>query len=509
METIGGLLERNARCYPEHEAFVCGERRLTHRQFYQSACRLAAGLHRLGMRRQDRVAILSGNCLEYFQLEAAAEVAGYIAALVNWRLAPPEIAQILKDAAPRVVVFEQQYHSVVESLRPRLSSVDRYVCIGTPPDWAMSLDALAESGEGEPPPQRARPDDYVYLYYTSGTTGRPKGVPWTQRAACASARMAAANSELTPDCRVLQVTPAFHIGGKGYPLAAMWVGGTVVLHRAFDPVKMLETIHKERITFTFMVAAMLQAVLDVRDLGSYDISSLRNICTAAAPIPVPLLKRGIAALGPVFSIQYGMTEAGSVAVMSRHEVNPDGSPDQIRRLASVGHAVADIDFRLVDEQGHDCPVGQPGEVVIRSESLFGGYWNDSAATVEAIRDGWYFTGDMGVLDEENYLFLVDRKKDMIISGGENIYSREVEEALLSHPQVAEAAVIGVPDPKWVESVKGVVVCKPGGSVDESGLIAHCKSQIASYKCPKRIEFVTELPRTASGKINKVALRERG
>src|SRR5271165_353333 len=262
METIGGLLERNARSYPEQEAFVYGERRLSHRQFYQSACRLAGGLHRLGMRRQDRVAILSGNCLEYFELEAAAEVAGYIAVLVNWRLAPPEIAQILKDAAPRVVVFEQQYDSVIDLLRPHLPSVTRYVCIGTAPDWAMSLDALAKSGDPDAAPLRARPDDYVYLYYTSGTTGRPKGVPWTQRAACASARMAAANSEFTGDCRVLQLTPAFHIGGKGYPLGALWAGGTVVLQRAFDPARMLETIQRERITFTFMVAAMLQAVLE-------------------------------------------------------------------------------------------------------------------------------------------------------------------------------------------------------------------------------------------------------
>jgi acyl-CoA synthetase (AMP-forming)/AMP-acid ligase II len=508
METISGLLERNAGAYPDKEAFIHGECRLTHRQFFEQACRLASGLHQLGMRRQDRFAILAMNCLEYFELDAAAAVGGYLAAQINFRLAPPEIAYVLKDAAPRVVVFEAQYAEIVGGLRARLPDVERWVCIGPAPEWAMSVEELAASGDVAGPPFRGRAGDFLYLYYTSGTTGKPKGVPWTQRMVAAAGRMCALASEFSGDTRVLQVTPAFHIGGKGYPLGAAWLGGTTVLHRTFDPLSMLETIQRERITFTFMVAAMLQAVLDVPNVGGYDVSSLRSICSASAPIPVPLLKRGIEVLGPVFSVQYGMTEAGNVAALPRHEVNPDGTPDQVRRLASVGHVVPEVDFRVVDDQGRDCPPGAPGEVVIRSEAQLPFYWNNSVATLEAIRDGWYHTGDIGVLDDEQYLFLVDRKRDMIISGGENVYSREVEEALAAHPDVVEASVIGVPDPKWVEAVKAVVVRRPGGSVDEAGLIAHCKTLIAGYKCPKSIAFVDELPRIATGKINKVALRDR-
>jgi acyl-CoA synthetase (AMP-forming)/AMP-acid ligase II len=508
MDTIGGLLERNARCYPDREAFACGERRLTHWQLYERALRLASGLYRLGMRRQDRVAILSMNCLEYYETEAAAEVAGYIAALVNFRLAPPEIAYILKDIAPRVLVFEEQYREVMDNLRAQLPGVEHYVCIGTPPDWATSFEQLAQSGDAAGPPLRAEPHDYVYLYYTSGTTGKPKGVPWSQRAAYASARDTAAVTEFNGETRVLQVTPAFHIGGKGFPMGAMFAAGSVVLDRGFDPVRMLETIQRERITNTFMVAAMLQAVLDVPGVRTYDLSSVRTIVSAAAPIPVPLLRRGIELLGPVFSIQYGMTEAGCVGSMPRHEVNPDGTPAQVRRLASVGHVVAQIDFRLLDAQGRQCGVGEPGEVVIRSESQFQGYWNNTVATLEAIRDGWYYTGDMGVLDEEGYLFLVDRKKDMIISGGENIYSREVEEALNSHPDVVEVSVIGVSDSKWVEAVKAVVVRRGGSDLNEAALIRFCRTLIAGYKCPKTVEFVDQLPRTATGKIDKMALRGR-
>jgi acyl-CoA synthetase (AMP-forming)/AMP-acid ligase II len=508
METISGLLERNARAYPNREALIFGERRRSHRQFFDQACRLASGLHKLGMRRQDRLAILAMNCLEYFELDAAAAVGGYLAAQINFRLAPPEIAYVLKDAAPRVVVFEAQFADVIDGLRARLPDVERYVCIGPAPDWAISVEEVAASGDVAGPPFRGRAGDFLYLYYTSGTTGKPKGVPWSQRMVIASARMCALASEFSGDTRLLQVTPAFHIGGKGYPLAAAWVGGTTVLHRAFEPLQMLETIQRERITFTFMVAAMLQAVLDVPGVGAYDVSSLRNICSASAPIPVPLLQRGIELLGPVFSVQYGMTEAGSVAALPKHEVNPAGTPDQLRRLASVGHVVPDVDFRVVDDEGRDCAPGVPGEVLIRSEAQLPFYWNNSVATLEAIRDGWYHTGDIGVLDGEQYLFLVDRKKDMIISGGENVYSREVEEALAAHPDVAEAAVIGVPDPKWVEAVKAVVVRRPGRSIDEAALIAHCKALIASYKCPKSVAFADELPRIATGKINKVALRDR-
>jgi len=249
-------------------------------------------------------------------------------------------------------------------------------------------------------------------------------------------------------------------------------------------------------------------VLAVPDLSSYNLSSIRMIVTAAAPIPVSVLRRGIELLGRVFSIQYGCTEVGGISVLPRWEVDPNGSAADIRRLASVGHIPPEVDFRLVDERGELCPTGQPGEVLVRTQAMFDGYWNNMPATLEAIRDGWYYTGDIGVLDEERYLFLVDRKKDMIISGGENIYSREVEEALASHADVVDAAVIGVPHPKWVEAVKAIVIVRAGAHLTEDALMSHCKTRIAGYKCPKSIEFVAELPRLATGKLDKPALRAR-
>jgi acyl-CoA synthetase (AMP-forming)/AMP-acid ligase II len=364
-----------------------------------------------------------------------------------------------------------------------------------------------DRGLVEGPPLRSRADDYAYLMYTSGTTGRPKGVVRTHHAMCATAESCALVTEFKGSTRVLQTTPAFHIGGVGFVNSAAWVGGTTIVHQGFDPVAVVRAVQEEGVTFTFMVAQMLQALLDVPGVADFNLRSLEHVVTAAAPIPVPLLKRAMDLLGPIFSIQYGMTESNA-CFLSRHEVVAEGTPEQLHRLESVGHPCPGIELRIVDEQDQDCAVGAPGEVVLRSATQLSNYWNNSIATTEALRNGWYHTGDMGYQDAQGYVFLVDRKKDMIISGGENIYSREVEVALELHPMVIESAVIGIADPRWGESVKAIVVLSPGADLGEQELIAHCKAVLASYKCPKTVEFIDELPRMATGKINKVVLRER-
>ncbi|NQE47238.1 class I adenylate-forming enzyme family protein [Herbaspirillum rubrisubalbicans] len=507
MKTLGEIIERNARFYPDKEALVDDRRRVTYAQLLKRAKRLSSTFYANGLRRQDRVAILSMNCVEYYEAYRACELAGYILATVNFRLVAREIAWILKDAAPRVLIFEAQYTTLVEELRATLPDVELFICIGAAPAWAMSFEDAMAAGSAEGPSQRATPQDYAYLLYTSGTTGHPKGVVRTHAAMCTTAEICAMSSEFHSGTRLLQTTPAFHVGGIGYVNSAAWVGGTTVIQRGFDPVGMLRAIESESITFTFMVAAMLQAVLDVPGVQDYKLSSIEGIVTAAAPVPVPLLVRGIELLGPVFSVQYGMTEANACA-LPRTLVQPVGTPEQVRRLASVGHPQARVELRIVDDHDNDCAPGEKGEVWLRTDTQLSGYWNNSPATVEALRDGWYRTGDMGYQDDEGYVFLIDRKKDMIISGGENIYSREVEDALLEHPAVQEVAVIGVPHEKWGECVKAIVVLRPGRNVEETDLISHCRGQIASYKCPKSVAFVNELPRIATGKVSKAALRER-
>jgi acyl-CoA synthetase (AMP-forming)/AMP-acid ligase II len=507
MRTIGELLERNARFYPNKEALVCGGRRLTWRELVQRATQLADGLHQLGLQRQDRVAILSMNCPEYMELLSAGDIAGYIVATVNFRLAAPEVQWLLGDCTPRILVFEAQYAELVDNLRARLPHIQSYICIGgVAPSWALAFEAVLESGAAIGPPFRSQPEDFGPLVYTSGTTGRPKGALRSQWRWLATAEGGAYASDFTSDTRALLATPAFHVGVIGYALQAAWHAGTVVLHRSFNADEILQAIEAERITFTFVVSAMLQALLDSPRIGDADVSSMRNIVTAAAPVPVPLLKRAVARLGPIFSVQYGATETAGT-MMFAHEVKPDGDERDVRRIASVGHSGPRTKIRTVDDAGIDCPVGVAGEVWTHTDQRFDAYWNNTAATLEALRDGWYRTGDVGYLDEDGYLFLVDRKKDMIISGGENIYSREVEEAVQAYPGVQEAAVIGVPDAKWGEVVKAYVVCASGATADADLVIAHCKRLIASYKCPKQVEVVEALPRVASGKVNKVALRD--
>jgi acyl-CoA synthetase (AMP-forming)/AMP-acid ligase II len=255
------------------------------------------------------------------------------------------------------------------------------------------------------------------------------------------------------------------------------------------------------------VAAMIQAVIDHPRFGEFDVSSLRQIMSASAPIPVPLLKRAMEAFGPIFFIAYGATETGTICQLDQHELRPSGTPVEITRLGSVGHVIPEEEGAILDEEGLECAPGEVGEMCFKSP-IFDCYWNNSVATLEATRGGWFHTGDLGFADEEGYVFLVDRKKDVIISGGENIYSREVEDAIYRHPAVLEVGVIGIPDDKWGEVVKAVVVLRPGQEITKVDLDAFCGTQIARYKCPKRIDFVGELPHLGNGKLDKVSLRKQ-
>ena len=307
--------------------------------------------------------------------------------------------------------------------------------------------------------------------------------------------------------KILLSMPLFHIGARSQGGAATYVGGTLVVHRAFQPEEILKTVERERITQIHLAPTMVQAVLDVPNNERYDLSSIKTLNYAAAPMPFTLLQRAMKRFGPVLINGYGQTE-GAGTVLRKHYHRPDGSEQDLKRLTSIGQPTLDAEAKIVDDKDQGLASGQVGEICLRSPQVMLGYWNDSAATMDTLRGGWLHTGDMGYMDEDGFVYLVDRKKDMIVSGGENIYSREVEEALLTHAAIADAAVIGVAGSYWGESVKAVVVLKHGAQVQAQELIAHCKTRIASYKCPKSVEFVHELPRLPSGKVSKVTLREQ-
>jgi len=505
LATIGRMIEVNERRVGNEVAFVYGDQRPTFGEFAQKSRRLASALHRLGCRRQDRVALLAENRLETCDVYGACELAGYITATVNYRLAPPEMLHVITDSAAQVIVFEDKYAPILEMLRPKLENVRHYICIGETPDWAVGIEEVAASGDNDGPPYRATEDDIAYLIYTSGTTGRAKGCMLGQKGQLRVSQACSTDLGISNIDRTLLAMPLVHVGAKVVQLASHWQGAAAVILNKFEPEAYLNILEREKITVGHLAPTMIQMLLEHPLAEKANVSSLRVVLYSASPMPTPVLRRAIKVFGNVFHQQYGLTEgAGTSLHAVRHK--PDGDEKDQRRLGSAGIPFAGVEVRITAEDGSECPQGEPGEICLRGESLMCGYWNNSAATIDALRDGWLRTGDVGRLDEDGYLYLVDRKKDMIISGGQNIYSREVEEALFAHPSILEAAVIGVPDQKWGETVCAVIVRRAGATLTETDVIAHCRANLASYKKPTSVIFIEELPKLASGKVSKRELR---
>ena len=504
MRTLLDLYERNATLYPDRTAFVCDDRRESYAELLARMRRLASAIERAGVGRQERVGIFALNSIECLESYGACDTGAFIAAALNYRSAAPELVYLLNHSTPSLLIFDETFTALVDSVRDRADSVRRYVCIGDKaPEWATGFEDFITEGDVAGPSFRPKPEDFCTIFYTSGTTGRPKGVPYRHDAQIICAERTARSEEAS----LLQISPAFHVGGRCAALGPLWVCGKVVLHRSFDATAVLEAIERERINATFMVPMMMQAILDHPDLDHYDLSSLEWVMAASTAIPPPLLARAIEKIGQVFYVAYGSTEGGGMTRLRRIETRADGPPEMTARLASVGHAETPVEIRLLDDDGNEVPQGDVGEVCVRSY-CFVGYWNDPVATAAAMHGDFVRTGDMGRFDERRYLYLVDRKKDMIISGGENIYSREVEDALSLHPAVREVGVIGIPDATWGERVIAVVSLRAGEAVDAATLIAHSQTHIARYKCPKEVVIVDALPLSATGKIDKVALRSR-
>ena len=495
------MVTRNARLHGPDDFLAFEGRRWTHAESHARALRLASALYKAGCVRQDRVSILAMNCPEYLDLFAANWIAGVVTATVNFRLAAPEIKHILQDSAPKVLIFEAQYAAMIGAMRVSLASVQTWICIGDCPAWAIPFEDFLAGGDAKGPPIRSEPEDIALLIYTSGTTGRPKGAMRSHACELACGLGMMTSMDVRPRGRMLEVMPFFHAGAQSSAMAQMWRGGTIYLHRSFDPLTVLQAIERDRLTHLHFVPTMIQALIDHPEFSSFDLSSVETLLYAAAPMPVSLLRRALTKFGPVFVGAWGMTEGGGT-FLPKHAHDPDNP----RLLASIGQMQQYGEMRIVGDDGRDCEPGQPGEIRIKSRHQFSGYWNMPEATAEAIVEGWLKTGDMGYFDEHENLFLVDRRKDMIISGGENIYSIEVENALAEHAAVASVAVIGVADGRWGEAVRAIVVVKSGMSATEAELIAHAGELIAGYKKPKSVVFADALPVLASGKIDKKALR---
>jgi acyl-CoA synthetase (AMP-forming)/AMP-acid ligase II len=508
LRTLADVVERNARMHADTAFLVFGAQRLTFRGYADRARQLASALHAGGLKPQDRVGLLGMNCTEYLEIYGVGEVAPFVIAPVNFRLAAPEILYILRDSAPNVLFFEKQYEATIEALRDQLPSVQRYVCFGgAAPAWAEDYASVVESGSTDGPGLEVLPEHLHAIVYTSGTTGRPKGAMVTHAAFLALGFDWARELAADAGDRILLCMPFFHVGARSQGYALTCVGGTMHILRAFDSQAILQTIERERITQLHLAPTLVQQVLDHPGQERFDLSSLKTLNYAAAPMPFTVLQRALGRFGRIMINGFGQTE-GAGCVLKKFYHRPEGDARDLKRLTSVGQATSATRVVILDDDDSEVPVGTIGEICFRAPTVMLGYWNNSIATHETLRNGWLHTGDVGYMDEDGFIYLADRKKDMIVSGGENVYSREVEEALMSHPVVQDAAVIGVPDERWGEAVLGIVVLKSGQTTDAETLLRHCRGRIAGYKCPKRIEFVPQLPRLPSGKISKVALREQ-
>jgi acyl-CoA synthetase (AMP-forming)/AMP-acid ligase II len=474
----------------------------------QSATRRIAGrLRQAGLAPGERIAVLAKNGLKYVLLFYAASRAGLTLVPLNTRLAPEEWAFILADAQPRVLLVGSPFVSSVEALADLPAQLITFETSGVPsPGWQAFETWLMSAEANDQPDVGPDEDRDVLQLYTSATTGRPKGAVLTQRAVCANIDQIGEAIATPPGERSLVVAPLFHAAVVPSTFAPLARGGSVVIHPDFRARDVLRSIAEEHIGYAVLVPAMLQLCLaEVHTEQRFE--ALRLVYYGSSPIAEPTLRQAIASFGCGFMQSYGMTEATqSVTFLTPadHLRGLDGRPELLQSAGRPAHAT---EIRVVDPDDRPLPVDVPGEIVVRGPQLMRGYWNQPAATTETLRNGWLHTGDIGTLDAGGFLTIRDRLKDMIVSGGENVYPRAIEDVLMRHATVADAAVIGIPDPRWGEAVKAVIVARPGTTPTADELIAHCRQYVGGFELPRSVDFVETLPRNAAGKVLKRVLRE--
>ncbi|HKF38394.1 MAG TPA: long-chain-fatty-acid--CoA ligase, partial [Ktedonobacteraceae bacterium] len=437
---------------------------------------------------------------------------GAVIVPLNIRLARPEIIYILNDSESKLLAVDKAFAPYAVG-RDTFSTVESVVFNGdeTPAGMINYEDVISKGSHmQESVDQEMDDDDLAGLFYTGGTTGRAKGVMLSHKNVISNAINGFVAIGTTGQDKWLHAAPMFHLADVGAIFGLTMLGATHVFIPMFNPLHVLQAIQNEKVTLTVLVPAMLNAVLNHPEVDNYDLSSLRRLIYGASPMPVEWLRQGLQKWGQIFLQGYGMTETSPLlTVLDPRDHIPDGTPEQVRRRSSCGREILGVEVRVVNAEGEDIHPGEIGEIIARGPNVMQGYWRMPEATAAAIVDGWMHTGDLATVDEENYIYIVDRAKDMIISGGENIYSVEVENALYTHPAVLEVAVIGIPHDMWGEAVHAVVVCKPGMNVTADDLIAHARTQIAGYKIPRSIESSQEaLPKSGAGKILKRDLREK-
>lgn len=515
---ISTILNKAIRLFPEKEAVVEGEKCLTYAKLGQRVDRLASGWVNLGIQCQDRISVIAPNGLAFMEIYFAAAKLGLIINPINIRLTGSEIAYILNDAGSRILAAHTDFAASVKQALKETPQVEQIIWLGPKTNIDIARPSVAyedflEDNEAMVTwPDLVEDNAPAQIYYTSGTTGRPKGVVLTHLNVTTHALAAVAEFHLTDADTWFHVAPMFHLADAWATFALTWVGGRHVMLPYFDPAKTLSLIQKEHITLTNLIPTMLNLMVNHPQASRYDYSSLRVILSGGAPIAPETVKKIISTFGCDYIQTYGLTETSPYLTVSTLKAHLKELPveKQLEFISRTGREFITVELRIVGDQGKDVPMDDRtvGEIWARGNTVTPGYWNLPEATADSFENGWFKTGDLAVINLEGYINIVDRKKDVIISGGENIYSTEVEYALYEHPAILECAVIGVPDDKWGEAVKAVVVSHPGKQASAEELISFVKKQIASFKAPKTVDFWDSLPKTGSGKIRKRSIKER-
>jgi fatty-acyl-CoA synthase len=503
MINIGDWIRKWSLLQPHKIALISEDHPFTYLEVNRRTNQLCHLLLDLRIQKGDRISVLLYNSPQYIEVFFALSKIGAILVPLNWRLAVPELEFIIRDSSSRMLIFDPELTEVVASLRLNLNlSNGDYISVGTPcPGWAKDYEkGLMENPAHEPHLEVSIGDEDPQIFmYTSGTTGIPKGAILSHRKTFFNALNADIFYNLTSNDIMIVSRPLFHSGGllvEAVPV--LYKGGTLILKKRFRSHEILETIQKYRVTLLEMAATVYQFILQECDLNQYDLSSVRCYYTGGERVPVAMLKEYLKK-GIMISQIFGQTEASTITFLSPH--------DAILKIGSVGLPVFHGEVRIVDKNGKNVSPGEVGEIIVKGPTLMIGYWNRPDLTAETIRDGWLHTGDLARMDEEGYLYIVDRKKDMYVSGGENIYPAEIEKVLHTHPKIFDAGIVGVPDERWGEVGKAFIVLKPGEMMGNGEIFEFLKGKMARYKIPKYVEYVEELPKTASGKIQKFILKE--
>ena len=504
--TLADIVRTHGVSRASDNSLIEGDRTRTWGELYERSIRVANALQAAGVGVQDRVAFLDKNSIEHFEVFYGCALINAVSVDINWRLAPPEVEFIVNDAAAKVLVVHADFWPVIEAIRANLTTTQLIVVIGgTGGD--IDYETWVNSGAATDPAVVSASEDVAFQLYSSGTTGRPKGVMLTNNNFFVMLPGARTFWKLSDDMINLVAMPLFHIGGGGWATAGQFVGSSSIIVREMDPNAVIQLIEKHKITHGFLVPAVLQFMLMMPSVKEADFSSLQLMVYGASPISLEVLTNSVETFKCDFMQVYGLTETtGATTLLPSEDHDPKGP--NAHRLRSCGVPAPGVEIRIIDNAtGKELPAREVGEIWCKSPQVMKGYWNNPKATAESITpDGWFKTGDAGYRDEDGYIYIHDRVKDMIVSGGENVYPAEVESALMSHPAIADVAVIGVPHEKWGETVKAIVVKKADVAVTEAEIIEFSKGLLARFKCPTCVDWIYALPRNPSGKILKKDLR---